>query len=81
MITQRIERDVKNSGIMQQYSGTLGVKSNFRDYPGKSGRVGRSASCFSPKSSNSADKRAWQSNSAVDGESIITLIMIHYYRF
>ena len=42
-ITQRIERDVKNSGIMQQYSGTPGVKSNFRDYPGKSGRVGRSA--------------------------------------
>ena len=41
-ITQRIERDVKNSGIMQQYSGTPGVKSNFRDYPGKSGRVGRS---------------------------------------
>ena len=27
---------------MQQYSGTPGVKSNFRDYPGKSGRVGRS---------------------------------------
>ena len=26
---------------MQQYSGTPGVKSNFRDYPGKSGRVGR----------------------------------------
>ena len=24
-ITQRIERDVKNSGIMQQYSGTPGV--------------------------------------------------------
>ena len=42
-ITQRIERDVKKSGIMQQYSGTPGVKSNFRDYPGKSGRVGRSA--------------------------------------
>ena len=41
-ITQRIERDVKKSGIMQQYSGTPGVKSNFRDYPGKSGRVGRS---------------------------------------
>ena len=41
-ITQRIERDVKNSGIMQQYSGNPGVKSNFRDYPGKSGRVGRS---------------------------------------
>ena len=32
-ITQRIERDVKKSGIMQQYSGTPGVKSNFRDYP------------------------------------------------
>ena len=42
-ITQRIERGVKKSGIMQQYSGTPGVKSNFRDYPGKSGRVGRSA--------------------------------------
>ena len=42
-ITQLIERDVKKSGIMQQYSGTPGVKSNFRDYPGKSGRVGRSA--------------------------------------
>ena len=41
-ITQRIEREVKKSGIMQQYSGTPGVKSNFRDYPGKSGRVGRS---------------------------------------
>ena len=41
-LTQRIERDVKKSGIMQQYSGTPGVKSNFRDYPGKSGRVGRS---------------------------------------
>ena len=26
---------------MQQYSGTPGAKSNFRDYPGKSGRVGR----------------------------------------
>ena len=44
-ITQRIERDVKKSGIMQQYSGTPGVKSNFRDYPRKSGRVGRSARC------------------------------------
>ena len=43
-ITLRIERDVKKSGIMQQYSGTPGVKSNFRDYPGKSGRVGRSGS-------------------------------------
>ena len=41
-ITQRIEHDVKKS-IMQQYSGTPGVKLNFRDYPGKSGRVGRSA--------------------------------------
>ena len=40
-ITQRNERDVRKSGIMQQYSGTLGVKSNFRDYPGKSGRVGQ----------------------------------------
>ena len=29
-ITQRIERDVKKSGIVQQYSGTPGVKSNFR---------------------------------------------------
>ena len=45
-ITQRIERDVKKSGIMQLYSGTPGVKSNFRDYPGKSGRVGRSV-CLS----------------------------------
>ena len=38
-IIQRIERDVKKSGIMQQYAGTPGVKSNFRDYPGNSGRV------------------------------------------
>ena len=40
-ITQHIERDVKKFGIMQQYSGSPGVKSNFRDYP-SSGRVGRS---------------------------------------
>ena len=45
-IIQRIERDVKESGIMQQYSGTPGVKSNFLDYPGKSGRVGRSELSF-----------------------------------
>ena len=36
-ITQRIERDVKKSGIMQQYSGTPGVKSNFRDLGGLAG--------------------------------------------
>ena len=38
-----LQRSHNESGIMQQYSGTPGVKSNFRDYPGKSGRVGRSA--------------------------------------
>ena len=53
-ITQRIERDVKKSGIMQQYSGTPGVKSNFRDYPGKSGRVGRSGSRPDRKTSQSS---------------------------
>ena len=37
----------------------------------------RPTSCFSPNRSNSADKRVWQSNSAIDGESIIMI----YYRF
>ena len=42
-IPQRIERDVKKiRDYATVYSGTPGVKSNFRDYPGKSGRVGRS---------------------------------------
>ena len=56
-ITQRIERDVKISGIMQQYSGTPGVKSNFRDYPGKSGRVGRSESLEASEVSTQGEYR------------------------
>ena len=33
---------------MRQYSGTPGVKLNFRVYPGQSGRVGRSEAFFLP---------------------------------